>query len=60
MPKIEKQYEEKIVVDKDGTVISSQVIETEVEVPTDEELIAEKEAKLLEMYAELQALKDNI
>jgi len=60
MPKIEKQYEEKIVVDKDGTVISSQVIETEVEVPTDEEIIAEKEAKLLEMYAELQALKDNI
>lgn len=31
----------------------------EVEVPTQEEIIAEKEAELLKMYAELQALKTN-
>jgi hypothetical protein len=35
------------------------VIETEIKVPTQEELIAEKEAELLKMYAELQALKTN-
>jgi hypothetical protein len=30
----------------------------EVDEPTQEELIAEKEAKLLEIYAELNALKE--
>ena len=38
----------------------SELVETktfEVEVPTQEEVIAEKEAQLLEMYAELEALK---
>jgi hypothetical protein len=41
----------------DGTV---EVREFEVLVPTDEELIAEKEAELLKVYAELQAIKDNV
>jgi hypothetical protein len=34
-----------------------EVIEKEIEVPTTEEVIAEKEAKLLEMYEEIQKLK---
>jgi hypothetical protein len=34
-----------------------EVIEKEIEVPTVEEIIAEKEAKLLEMYEEIQKLK---
>lgn len=39
----------------------SEFVETvtfEVEEPTQEEIIAQKEAKLLEMYAELEALKN--
>lgn len=56
MPKIEIHREEIYhVVNGVSTLI--EVIETEVEVPTEQELIAEKEAKLLEIYQELQALK---
>lgn len=53
----------KIVIDRietylpDGTV---EVREVEVLVPTDEELIAEKEAELLKVYSELQTIKENI
>lgn len=43
----------------DGVTTLVDVIETEVEVPTEQELIAEKEAELLKVYAELQALKTN-
>lgn len=43
-----------------GVTTLVNVIENEVEVPTQEELIAEKEAQLLAMYQELQALKQNI
>lgn len=35
-----------------------ETIEQKITLPTVEEQIAEKEAKLLEMYAELQALKE--
>ena len=31
---------------------------TQVELPTNDEIIAEKEAKLLELYDEIQALKN--
>ena len=44
------------VVDGISTLI--EVKETEIDVPTIEEEIADKEAKMLEMYAELQALKE--
>jgi len=43
-----------------GVATLKEVIETEIEVQTQEEIIAEKEAKLLEMYAELNALKEQI
>jgi hypothetical protein len=43
----------------DGTVELIEVIETEVDEPTQEEVIAEKEAQLLAMYEEIQALKQN-
>ena len=46
------------VIDGVSTLIN--VIETEIEVPTQEELIAEKEAELLQMYQELQALKEKL
>lgn len=42
---------------EDGTTIVVDTITEEVEVPSTEELIAEKEAKLLKMYEELEALK---
>ena len=41
--------------DVDGNLLHS--IETEVDVPTTEELIAKKEQELLDMYNELNALK---
>jgi hypothetical protein len=53
----------KIVIDRietylpDGTV---EVREFEVSVPTDEELLAEKEAELLKVYAEIQSIKQNM
>ena len=40
-----------------GVTTLKNVYETEIEVPTIEELIAEKEAQLLAMYNEIQALK---
>lgn len=43
----------------DGITSLIEVIEMEVEVPTQEEIIAEKEAELLRVYAEIQALKEN-
>lgn len=43
----------------DGITSLIEVIEMEVEVPTAEEIIAEKEAELLRVYAEIQALKEN-
>ena len=44
---------------EDGTMelVHSEIIE--VEEPTQEELIAQKEQELLNMYNELQALKNN-
>ena len=51
----------RIIIDRietyspDGTV---EVKEVEVLVPTDEELIAEKEAELLKVYEEIQRLKN--
>lgn len=58
MPNTEIQRSEiyKVV---DGITSLIEVIENEVEVPTQEELIAEKEAELLKVYAEIQALKNN-
>jgi len=48
-------HEEIYTRNQDGTVI---LVETkQVEQPTQEEVIADKEAKLLEMYQELEALK---
>jgi len=41
--------------DVDGNLLHS--IETEVDIPTTEELIAEKQQQLLDMYNELNALK---
>lgn len=42
----------------DGVSVLKEVIETEVEVTTQEEIIADKEAQLLQMYQELEALKN--
>lgn len=43
---------------KDGTV--EKIVNTfEIEEPTQEEVIADKEAQLLQMYQELEALKNN-
>jgi len=42
------------IYDENGLV---EVVFTEVEGPTQEELIAQKEAQLLAMYEELKALK---
>jgi hypothetical protein len=49
MPQIREE-----IYDENGLV---QVIFHEVEEPTQEELIAQKEAELLAMYEELKALK---
>lgn len=38
-------------------LVHSEIVD--VEIPTQEEIIAEKEAELLKMYAEIQALKTN-
>ena len=48
---------EEIYETVDGVSTLIEVIEKEIEVPTVEEIIAEKEAKLLEMYEEIQKLK---
>ena len=44
---------------EDGTMELVETIEIEVNEPTQEELIAQKEEELLNMYNELQALKNN-
>ena len=42
---------------EDGTMELVSDTNIQVDVPTNEELIAEKEAKLLEIYSEIQQLK---
>ena len=44
-------------VQEDGTSKLVSTTTIEVEVPTEEEIIADKEAQLLAMYKELEALK---
>jgi hypothetical protein len=41
----------------DGITTLIDVIETEVQLPTVEEIIADKEAKLLSLYEEIQEIK---
>ncbi len=57
MPQTIEKQAEIYTLQEDGTFVTTVVVNTE-EVPTTEELIAEKEAKLLEIYAQLQALKE--
>jgi hypothetical protein len=40
-----------------GVATLVETTETEIDVPSPEEIIAEKEAKLLELYDEIQLLK---
>lgn len=58
MPNTEIQRKEIYEV-VDGVTTLKEVIETEVEVPTQEEIIADKEAQLLAIYEEIQSLKQN-
>jgi preprotein translocase subunit SecA len=46
-------------VDENGQTVLVETIEIEVNEPTQEEIIAEKQAELLKIYAEIQALKTN-
>ena len=43
------------VLDQEGNVLETNILQ--IEVPSTEEMIAEKEAKLLKIYEELQSLK---
>jgi len=43
-----------------GITNCKEVIEIEVDVPSKADLIAEKEAELLKVYAEIQDIKNNI
>ena len=47
---------------EDGTMrlVHSEIVENTIHVQTQEEIIAEKEAELLRVYAEIQELKNNI
>lgn len=54
---IEKQIQEKYIMNPDGSVKEVITTEIEVEVPSIEETIKEKEAELLKMYKELEELK---
>lgn len=56
MPQTIEKQAEIYTLQEDGTFAKEVVVTTE-EVPTQEELIAEKEAQLLEMYDEIQAMK---
>ncbi len=47
-----------IIQNPDGTTKEIIVNEVEVDLPTQEEIIAEKEAALLKMYEEIQELKN--
>lgn len=55
MEKVTKQIWQR---NQDGTETLIETLEFDYEGPTTEELIAEKEAKLLEIYTELEALKE--
>ena len=44
---------------EDGTMELVSVENIEIETPSPEQLIADKEAQLLKIYAELEALKNN-
>jgi len=57
MPNIEIQRTE-VYETVNGVTILKEVIETEVEVATQEEIIAEKEAELISIYNEIQKLKE--
>ena len=57
MPNIKIQRSE-IYETVNGVTILKEVIETEVEVATQEEIIAEKEAELISIYNEIQKLKE--
>ena len=46
-------------VQEDGTSKLVSTTTVEVEVPTEEEIIASKEAELLAMYKEIEALKSS-
>lgn len=59
MPTTKTERLEIWVKQADGSEILQEVIENEVEMPTQEEMIAQKEQELLNMYNELQALKNN-
>lgn len=54
---IEKQIQEKYIMNPDGSVKEVITTEIEVEVPSIEETIEQKEAELLKMYKELTELK---
>lgn len=56
MPTTQTQIQEIYEVN-DGVSVLVDSIETQVEVPTQEEIIAEKEAEMLAMYQEIQLLK---
>ena len=56
MPTTQTQIQEIYEVN-DGVSVLVDTIETQVEVPTNEEIIAEKEAEMLAMYQEIQRLK---
>lgn len=43
---------------EDGTLELIKTQEVEINLPTEEEIIAEKEAQLLKMYQEIEALKN--
>lgn len=53
----ETHIQSTIVQNPDGTTKEIIVEQVEVEVPTQEEILAEKEAALLKMYEEIQELK---
>ena len=55
---IEKQIQEKYIMNPDGSVKEVIKTEIEVEVPSIEQTIKDKEAELLKMYEELTKLKE--
>jgi ligand-binding SRPBCC domain-containing protein len=59
MPIKEIITQEYYQLNENGETVLVDTVSVEVEVQTEQELIAEKEAELLKMYAELQALKTN-
>ena len=58
MTKVQKERQV-YKVEEDGTSVLISTETIEIETPSQEELIADKEAQLLAMYNELQKLKDN-